>query len=101
MSDRLQILDLSNPALPVPVGAYTNGPSTGLAVQGSRAYVVGRTSFSILDVSNAANPTLVGQCPVRDHAFAVAAAGRVACVLSWIDNDNDDYCVMDVVLCPS
>lgn len=97
MPDRLQILDLSNPAQPVPVGAYTNGDATGVAVEGSKAYVVGRTTFTILDTVDPANPTLVGQCPVRDHAFAVATAGRVACVLSWIDNDNDDYSMLTVI----
>jgi hypothetical protein len=58
----LQIIDVSNPAIPVRVGGYdTPGNCVGVQVSGGYAYVGdGPVGFHIIDVSNPAAPVRVG-----------------------------------------
>jgi hypothetical protein len=58
----LEIIDLHDPTSPVRVGSYfTNGLATDVAVSGPYAYVAdGIVDLRVLDISNPAQPTVVG-----------------------------------------
>jgi hypothetical protein len=61
----LRILDVSNPAIPVEVGALDlpTGASQGVAVVGSRAYLADSTAgLRIVDVTTPSAPSLLGGC---------------------------------------
>lgn len=59
--DRLQLLNVSQPATPVLLGQYfTSNYVTDLTVRGERAYLVGWSGLEIIDVADPASPQLVG-----------------------------------------
>jgi hypothetical protein len=73
----LQIIDVSNPANPVRLGAYaTSGLARDVAVVGTLAYVaVGIGGLEVIDVSNPANPIRQGGHDTSGRAMGVAVAG--------------------------
>ena len=72
-------------ALPSPwVGAGSCDVPTegdGVAVSGNYAYVAAYTAgLQVIDISNAASPTLAGSCDTPERAFGVAVSGDYAYV---------------------
>lgn len=57
-SNRLRILDVSNPDNPTQLGAYERSALIRVQVVGTLAYVLSLSRLLILDVSNPATPTL-------------------------------------------
>lgn len=59
----LRILDISNPAAPVLVGALTTpGQASDIAIAGDRAYIAdgGMGGLLVLDISDPASPVMLG-----------------------------------------
>jgi hypothetical protein len=75
----LQIVDVSDPQNPTPVGALPiTGLAHGVAVEGQYAYVVTEYEWQqilgyvggglhVVDISDRAHPTEAGYCPIEDH----------------------------------
>jgi hypothetical protein len=78
----LRILDVSNPAIPVELGAlYTPGEALDVAVVGDLAYVAdGLGGLRILDVSTPAFPAELGALDTPGYAFDVEVVGDLAYV---------------------
>jgi hypothetical protein len=79
---KLRILDVSNPASPVPLGRVLF-PETvvGVFVSGGLAYVSDRMSgLQIIDVTNPTAPTLRGSCKTPYIAYGVYVSGSLAYV---------------------
>ncbi|MEW5844416.1 MAG: T9SS type A sorting domain-containing protein [Bacteroidota bacterium] len=77
----LQVLDVSNPAVPKVIGELMTGnPIRGIVVNGNYAYTI--TPFQIFDVSNPAKPTLVSifQLPYGYPPTAITVRGNYAYV---------------------
>jgi hypothetical protein len=76
----LRIVDVSDPAAPVEVGAYdTPGYAEGVAVAGQYAYVAdGHYGLRIVDVSNPADPAEVAYAYPLNYVFDVAWDGQYA-----------------------
>lgn len=72
----VDILDLTNPAVPRYVGGYGLSPANdgGLAVWGTFLFVTGSAGLEIVDVSNPAAPTRIGLFPTTWN-WRVAAQG--------------------------
>jgi hypothetical protein len=73
----LQVIDVSNPASPQPVGGYDSGgwSASGVAVSGHYAYVADFTGLHVIDVSDPAQPRRVGGNSAF-NAFDVTIAGN-------------------------
>ncbi len=73
----LQIVDVSNAALPTVVGAYdTLGSTTGIDVQGRYAYLAdGQGGVKVIDVSNPLAPVLASRLEIGDAAYDIVADG--------------------------
>ncbi|MCW5559849.1 MAG: hypothetical protein KIT22_18685, partial [Verrucomicrobiae bacterium] len=72
----LRVLDVSNPAQPVPLGICTNtGWVHGLAVSGNRVYVAGEEGLTVVDVSDPQHPILLGRFQTAAGAYDVAVSG--------------------------
>ncbi len=83
----MKIINVSNPAEPVLVGAFATGvfangaTAQNLAVVGDRAYVgAAEDGLVILDVSNPAAPSYMGTYNTTGVAYAVQVAGNLAYV---------------------
>lgn len=82
----LELVDVSNPTDPRVVGTFNNlaGTATSLAASGSHAYVsIGnsvQSGLRVLNISNPANPQLVGSVPMDDSASDVEVSGGIAYV---------------------
>ncbi|UCF06042.1 MAG: T9SS type A sorting domain-containing protein [bacterium] len=78
----LQVIDISDPALPSLLGSYDTPESAqGLWIDGDLAYVCDDGSgLLIIDVSNPAMPSLVGTYDTSGRAFGVEVAGGYAYV---------------------
>jgi hypothetical protein len=79
----LQIIDVSNPAVPTLRGSYdTPGYAFGVYVTGGLAYVADGTTggLQIIDVSNPTAPTLRGSYDTPGHAWGVYVLGGLAYV---------------------
>ena len=77
---RLQIVDISSPASPAPLGNVgMTGPS-GLAITGGYALVAdGSAGLRVVDVSNPSNPIIVGTgTPISGSLSRVAVKGDYA-----------------------
>lgn len=78
----LQILDVSNPALPIHVADYmTTGLAFAVQVVGNVAYVAdGAAGLEVLDVSNPASPVRLGGYDTGGSARGVHVVGPLAYV---------------------
>jgi hypothetical protein len=77
----LRIVDVSNPAVPVELGALDQGTSTEVTVVGSHAYVAEHYGgLRILDVSMPGAPAEVGSIDTPGYAEQVAVSGSYAFV---------------------
>jgi len=83
----LTVLDISNPAAPIPRGSVainSSGGSQGVEVAGQYAYVASRDAgLKIVDVSNPDAPRVVGSAKVSGQAWDVAIKDNVAYVASY------------------
>jgi hypothetical protein len=78
----LSILDLSDPANPVEVGAtpWLGGHEGGVQVVGPRAYVTTLVGLQIVDVSSPTDPTVLGGLGTPGYALDVAVVEPYAYV---------------------
>jgi hypothetical protein len=78
----LVILDISNPARPMPLGqTLLNGTAEDVAVLDNLAYVAaGEAGLRIIDVSNPVQPLERGSFDTPGFAFGVAVSGNVVYV---------------------
>lgn len=78
----LRVLDVSNPASPQQVGAWTNGGTYGsVAISSNYAYVVGSENakdFSVIDISNPASPVKIAELNWLGSAGHIAVSGTYA-----------------------
>jgi hypothetical protein len=82
----LQIIDVTNPALPKLRGSYhTSDSASGVFVAGGLAYVaVGLSGLEIIDVTNPPAAKLRGACLTRQNAYDLSVSGGLAYVAdSW------------------
>ncbi|MHB9048779.1 MAG: Ig-like domain-containing protein [Pirellulales bacterium] len=81
----LQIIDVSNPALPVRLGGYdTSGSAYAVAVSGMLAYVADYSAgLQIIDVTNPAAPVRLGGYDTSGLAYGVAVSGTLAYVVDY------------------
>jgi len=81
----LHIIDVSNPAFPVKVGALdTPGGARDVEVVGDIAYVAaGSYGLSVIDVSNPAFPVKVGALDTPGQAYDVEVVGDLAYVADY------------------
>ncbi|MDB9520537.1 DUF4347 domain-containing protein, partial [Dolichospermum circinale CS-1225] len=81
VGDRLEIIDISNPAKPVVKGSYKIEGGRGVQVVGNYAYVAGHgTGIKIIDISNPTTPTLKGYYDTFSDANGVQVVGNYAYV---------------------
>jgi hypothetical protein len=77
-----EILDISDPSAPVPVGKITTDVmqyARDVYAQGAYAYVVNRyTDLNIIDISVPSSPTLVGNYPSAEYGEDVFCSGNYA-----------------------
>jgi hypothetical protein len=90
----LQVIDVSNPESPTPIGEYdTPGIARGIFVSGNYAYVADDTfGLQIFDISNPASPTLVGNYDTPGIAWDVAVSDHYA----YVADDTTGIQVIDV-----
>jgi hypothetical protein len=85
------VINISNPVLPRRVAFYPTAVlAAGLAVSGSRAYVMDegvsdgftyvRSTLYVIDIADPANPQLIGTYTATGQALGVAASGNYAYV---------------------
>ena len=81
----LRVIDVSNPAAPMEVGAYdTPGDAVGVYVISSYAYVADENAgLRVVDISNPAAPVEVGACETPVFAYGVYVAGGYAYVADY------------------
>lgn len=74
------IIDVSNPACPFVVSSFDAGSNAkGVAVSGTYAYVTNYSGLKIIDVSDAAQPSVAGSLSLPGGATSsVAVSGRYA-----------------------
>ncbi|KND49831.1 MAG: hypothetical protein AB203_01940 [Parcubacteria bacterium C7867-008] len=92
----LQIIDVSNPALPVLVGTYdTPGVAGAIAISGKYAYIADSGSgLQVIDISNPTAPALVGNYSISAFDYnGVAIVGRYAYVT---DGTGANVVVIDI-----
>lgn len=72
---RLETIDVSDPANPLPVSAWTSadndGPCSGLSVSGNHVYLTAWRYLQVLDVSNPLNPQPISRYNTVGDAGAV------------------------------
>jgi len=83
----VDIIDVSDPTTPVPVGSYSAPPGgsfESVAMKGSLAFVGDYFyGLDIFDVSDPAMPAFVGGCPTPEGAYDVAVSGNLAFVAGY------------------
>ncbi len=79
-SGHLRILDISDPANPSEVGAYSLGWAYGVSVSGEFAYVATYTGLHVINVSDPTNPYEVGYYLIPGSYQDVAVSGDLAYV---------------------
>ena len=82
LSGGLAVVDMKNPANPVPVGGIDlAGVVCGLEVAEGYAYLATHSGgVQVIDVSNATNPVCVGSCATGGFAWDIRVVGRFAYV---------------------
>ncbi len=72
----LDILDVSNPSNPVPIGYYrAPGIVTGVHIEGSLGYILAPGGMYVLDVSDPTNTRLRSSYPTPSYPNAMQVAG--------------------------
>jgi len=78
---QLQVIDVSDPARPTIVGAWTaEGYGMAVAVVWPYAYVADYTGVDVIDVTVPENPVRVGHVGLANHAYDVDVSGSRAYV---------------------
>ena len=90
VGDRLEIIDISNPAKPVVKGSYDIYNGQSIQVVGNYAYVAvagsgSQVGLQIIDISNPAAPTLKGNYYTSDIALGVQIVGNYAYVVDRLN----------------
>ncbi|MFM6048589.1 MAG: DUF4347 domain-containing protein, partial [Dolichospermum sp.] len=84
VGDTLDIIDISNPAIPVAKGSYKISSGRGVQVVGNYAYVAdGGSGLQIIDISNPTTPTLKGNYNTSGYAWDVQVVGNYAYVADY------------------
>lgn len=80
----LQILDISDPSRPTPIGFYnTPGAARSLVISGDFAYIAdGESGLQILNIVNPNLPTLVGAYALSGYATDVVVQNNLA-YITW------------------
>lgn len=77
----LKIIDVSNPASPVPVGSCgIGGSGLGVTLSGNLAYVASGSGVAIVDISNPASPVLQNRIDTGRIPYNVAVSQSHVCV---------------------
>ncbi|NJL59402.1 MAG: hypothetical protein HC887_06930 [Desulfobacteraceae bacterium] len=106
----LQVIDVSNPANPKIVstvkasGNAASGLATSVAISGSTAYVTNsdvidftvRGGLQVIDVSNPANPKIIGYVNTQEAAISVAISGSTAYVTDLNLNGSGSLQIIDI-----
>ena len=75
----LQVLDISNPSNPKPVGQLlTSGPISNVVISGNYAYTL--RPFRIIDISNPTNPILISTLQLKSPPNTITIQGNYAYV---------------------
>ena len=91
--NNLQVFDVSNPAAPVKTANFdTPGLAFGVAVRGQLAYVAdGPAGLQVLDMTDLANPQVVGSLQTTRPARSIAVSeSLVAVVVGDSEREGDD-----------
>lgn len=82
----VQILDLTDPAAPLPLSSVPMaGSAVRVAVNGNLIYVAARSGgMRIIDISDPSAPIPMGMVPIAD-ANDVAVSGAIACVAAGVE----------------
>ncbi|OBQ16853.1 DUF4347 domain-containing protein [Anabaena sp. AL93] len=92
VGDRLEIIDISNPAQPVVKGSYKISSGRGVQVVGNYAYVADSGSgLQIIDISNPSTPTLKGNYDTG-IAWGVQVVGNYA----YVADINSGLQIIDI-----
>ncbi|MEE9269627.1 MAG: FlgD immunoglobulin-like domain containing protein [Candidatus Krumholzibacteria bacterium] len=92
----LRVIDISDPANLIEVGAATGGDVMSVAVSGSHAYVArGRDGFGVLDISDPTNPFEVGSVATAGWPWRVVVQGNYAYVWDASDGELEVFNVAD------
>jgi cytoskeletal protein CcmA (bactofilin family) len=86
--NKLQIVDISNPASPVSISNTTaNFGPNGVFVQGHYAYVTVGSSLLVFDVSNPFAPTQTGSISTGTNTNSIYVQGKYAYILNTSTNN--------------
>ena len=81
VGDRLEIIDISNPANPIFKASYDISGGQDVQIVGNYAYVAdGDSGLQIIDISNPLTPTLKGNYDTSGYAQGVQVVGNYAYV---------------------
>jgi hypothetical protein len=92
----IEIIDISNPLAPLPVGSITSAGLNGIWVHGSYLYMTNTTSddLQIMDISNPSSPEIIGVLGgLGTSPGGIFVSGRFAYVS---DIGSDDLKVIDI-----
>jgi hypothetical protein len=96
LAQKLQIIDLSDPAAPWPVGEFPlSGYSPGIAVSGDHAYIANALDggLQIVDLSRPSAPVLAAHLPMTAGPQAsIAVSGNHA----YVADGNDSLQIIDI-----
>jgi len=88
----VRIYQVSDPSRPIQVGTYAARPGFTILIEGNRAYL-GEDRLTILDVSNPASPTLIGQTEtLTNPVTSVFVTDRYAYLVIY----GDGMCIVDI-----
>lgn len=88
----IRVLDVSNHASPVEIGADASVGTTKIEISGGRLYGTGSALFRALDISVPASPTETGSLESESLAYDVDVAGSHA----YVADSNRGFYVLDV-----
>jgi hypothetical protein len=92
----VQLVDVcqapSSGAAAVVAEVETGGNAEAVAVSGGRAYVGGNAGLAVVDVSDPANPAVLGSASAPGNALGVAVAGGVA----YVADAGEDVQAVDI-----
>ena len=89
----VRIYQVSDPSRPIQVGTYAARPGFTILIEGKRAYLGGENRLTILDVSNPASPTLIGQTEtLTNPVTSIFVTGNYAYLVIY----GDGMCIVDI-----